>query len=83
MPKFEVQISGKDLAGAQAALDAAGFGKLGDLLYEVGRARDPARPEEEPEASTQARAVIVEADTAEVAKRRVEEALPAHGYNVA
>jgi hypothetical protein len=83
MPKFEVRISGTDLDTARAALDAAGLGKMGPLIhYEVGRARDPAHPEGEREASTEARAVIVEAETAKAAKRLVEEALPAQGYIV-
>jgi hypothetical protein len=71
---FEVRISGEDLDRAQAALDTAGLGKLGDLVYEVGREGD--------EQSIEARAVIVEAETAEAAKRQVEEAIPAQGYSV-
>jgi hypothetical protein len=83
MPKFEVRISGTDLDTAQGALDAAGLGRMGPLIYYgVGRARDPAHPEGEREASTEARAVIVEGETGDAAKRLVEEALPAQGYNV-
>jgi hypothetical protein len=83
MPNFEVRISGKDLDHAQAALDTAGLGKMGALIsYAVGRARDPAHPEGEREASTEARAVIVEAKTGDAAKRLVEDALPAQGYSV-
>jgi hypothetical protein len=83
MPKFEVRISGKDLDHAQAALDTARLGKMGVLIsYSVGQARDPAHPEGEREASTEARAVIVEAETADAAKRLVEDALPAQGYSV-
>ena len=83
MPRFEVRISGADLDTAQAALDAAGLAKMGALIhYEVGQARDPAHPEGEREPSTEARAVIVEAETGEAAKRLVEDAVPAQGYNV-
>jgi hypothetical protein len=83
MPRFEVRISGKDLDHAQAALDTAGLGKMGALIsYAVGKARDPAHPEGEREASTEARAVIVEAETGDAAKRLVEDALPPRGYSV-
>jgi hypothetical protein len=83
MPRFEVRISGTDLDQAQAALDTAGLEKMGALIhYEVGRARDPAHPEGEREASIEARGVTVEAETGDAAKRLVEDALPAQGYNV-
>jgi hypothetical protein len=68
MPRFRVPVSGEDIEQAMNALEAAGLETTPDPLYSYGRPGG--------EEFGEARLVVVEADTPEAAKRRVQEVAP-------
>ncbi len=69
MPKFPVLVSGEGIDQAMAALEAEGIETTLEPRYAYGMA---------PGETGEARIVIVESESAEAAKRRVEEILPNH-----